>query len=85
MRVVDGYEAYLAIIAGVPDPEMFALLLDPVPGIATDDWQPEPSPLADHRVQIRDLLPTIGDDEVTGGANLGQRTDTSGSTTVQLR
>jgi hypothetical protein len=31
------------------------------------------SPLiADRRVQIRDLLPTIGDDELTGGANLRQ-------------
>lgn len=48
VRAANGHEAYLAIIAeGVPDPEMFALLLDCVPGIAADDWQPEPSPLAD--------------------------------------
>jgi hypothetical protein len=43
----DGHEAYLAIIAeGIPDPAIFALLLDCVPGITPDDWQPEPSPLA---------------------------------------
>lgn len=48
VRAADGHEAYLAIIAeGVPDPELFALLLDCVPGIAADDWQPEPSPLAE--------------------------------------
>lgn len=44
----NGHEAYLAIIAeGIPDPEIFALLLDCVPGLAPDDWQPEPSPLAE--------------------------------------
>lgn len=48
VRASNGHEAYLAIIAeGVPDPEVFALLLDCVPGIAADDWQPEPSPLAE--------------------------------------
>lgn len=48
VRAANGHEAYLAIIAeGAPDPEMFALLLDCVPGIATDDWQPEPSPVAE--------------------------------------
>jgi hypothetical protein len=48
VRADNGHEAYLAIIAeGVPDPEVFALLLDCVPGIAPDDWQPEPSPLAE--------------------------------------
>ena len=26
---------------------MFALLLDCVPGVAPEDWQPEPSPLAE--------------------------------------
>jgi hypothetical protein len=47
VRTENGHEAYLAIIAeGVPDPEMFALLLDCVPGVAPEDWQPEPSPLA---------------------------------------
>lgn len=47
VRAGNGHEAYLAIIAeGVPDPQVFALLLDCVPGIAADDWQPEPSPLA---------------------------------------
>ena len=47
VRVDDGHEAYLAIIAeGIPDPAIFALLLDCVPGITTDAWQPEPSPLA---------------------------------------
>lgn len=47
VRVDDGHEAYLAIIAeGIPDPSIFALLLDCVPGIAPDDWQPEPSELA---------------------------------------
>jgi hypothetical protein len=48
VRAENGHEAYLAIIAeGVPDPQMFALLLDCVPGIAPEDWQPEPSPLAE--------------------------------------
>ena len=48
VRAKDGHEAYLAIIAeGVPDPQMFALLLDCVPGVAPEDWQPEPSPLAE--------------------------------------
>lgn len=43
-----GREAYLAIIAeGAPSPEVFALLLDCVPGVAPDDWQPEPSPLTE--------------------------------------
>jgi len=48
VRAENGHEAYLAIMAeGVPDPQMFALLLDCVPGVAPDDWQPEPSPLAE--------------------------------------
>ncbi|MGW5704812.1 hypothetical protein [Amycolatopsis japonica] len=47
VRVDDAHEAYLAIIAeGIPDPEVFALLLDCVPGVTKDDWQPEPSELA---------------------------------------
>jgi hypothetical protein len=46
VRAEDGHEAYLAIIAErVPDPQVFALLLDCVPGVARGDWQPEPSPL----------------------------------------
>jgi hypothetical protein len=48
VRAENGHEAYLAIIAeGVPDPQMFALLLDCVPGVGPEDWQPEPSPLAE--------------------------------------
>jgi hypothetical protein len=48
VRADEGDEAYLAIIAeGIPDPQIFALLLDCVPGIASEDWQPEPSPLAE--------------------------------------
>ena len=48
VRADNGHEAYLAIIAeGIPDPEIFALLLDCVPGVAPEDWQPEPSPLAE--------------------------------------
>ena len=48
VRADNGHEAYLAIIAeGVPDPQMFALLRDCVPGIAPKDWQPEPSPLTE--------------------------------------
>lgn len=47
VRTDDGHEAYLAIIAdGIPDPADFALLLDCVPGVSTNDWQPEPTPLA---------------------------------------
>lgn len=48
VRAESGHEAYLAIIAeGVPDPQMFALLLDCVPGVAPEDWLPEPSPLSE--------------------------------------
>lgn len=48
VRAENGHEAYLAIIAeGVPDPQMFALVLDCVPGVAPEDWQPESSPLAE--------------------------------------
>lgn len=48
VRAANEHEAYLAIIAeGVPDPQMFGLLLDCVPGVAAEDWQPEPSPLAE--------------------------------------
>lgn len=47
VRAENGHEGYLTIVAeGVPDPEMFALLLDCVPGVASDDWQPEPSTVA---------------------------------------
>lgn len=47
VRADDGNEAYLAIIAeGIPNPEIYAQLLDCVPGIANEDWQPEPSPVA---------------------------------------
>lgn len=48
VRLDEDHEAYLAIIAeGIPDPAIFALLLDCVPGVTPDDWQPEPSPLAE--------------------------------------
>lgn len=48
VRAENGREAYLAIIAeGIPSPEVFALLLDCVPGVSPQDWQPEPSPVAD--------------------------------------
>lgn len=48
VRVDNGHEAYLAIIAdGIPNREVFAALLDCVPGVSADDWQPEPSPIAD--------------------------------------
>lgn len=48
VRADNGHEAYLAIIAeGIPNPEVFALLLDCVPGVSPEDWQPEPSPLAE--------------------------------------
>lgn len=47
VRASNGHEAYLAIIAeGVPDPQVIALLLDCVPGVDRDDWQPEPSSVA---------------------------------------
>lgn len=43
----DEGEAYLAIIAeGVPDVEVYAVLLDCVPGVPSDDWQLEPSTVA---------------------------------------
>lgn len=48
VRADNGHEGYLAIFAeGIPDPEMFALLLDCVPGVAPTDWQPEPSEVAE--------------------------------------
>ena len=48
VRADNGHEGYLAIVAeGIPDPNVFALLLDCVPGVAPEDWQAEPSPLAD--------------------------------------
>lgn len=47
VRASNGHEAYLAIIAeGVPDPQVIALLLDCVPGVDRDEWQPEPSSVA---------------------------------------
>lgn len=47
VRASNGHEAYLAIVAeGIPDPQVIALLLDCVPGVDGDDWQPEPSPVA---------------------------------------
>ncbi|WP_166352550.1 hypothetical protein [Phytoactinopolyspora limicola] len=56
-RAGNGHEAYLAIIAeGIPDPEVFALLLDCVPGISVDDWQPEPSPLADMKPSPGEII-----------------------------
>ncbi len=48
VRADNGHEAYLAIITeGIPNAEVFALLLDCVPGVSPADWQPEPSPLAE--------------------------------------
>jgi hypothetical protein len=48
VRAKCGHDAYLAIIAeGVPDPQMFALHLDCVPDVAPEDWQREPSPIAE--------------------------------------
>lgn len=48
VRADNGHEAYLAIIAeGIPDSKIFALLLDCVPGVTNEDWQAEPSPLAE--------------------------------------
>lgn len=42
VRADNGHEAYLAIMAeGIPDPKVFALLLDCVPGVDPADWQPE--------------------------------------------
>lgn len=57
VRAANGHEAYLAIIAeGVPDPLLFALLLDCVPGVAPEDWQPEPSPLAEMRTGSGEII-----------------------------
>lgn len=48
VRAENGHEGYLAIFAeGIQNPEMYALLLDCVPGVSPDDWQPEPSDVAD--------------------------------------
>lgn len=57
VRAENGHEAYLAIIAeGVPDPDVFALLLDCVPGIAPADWQPEPSALAEMTPEAGEII-----------------------------
>lgn len=57
VRAENGHEAYLAIIAeGVPDAQMFALLLDCVPGVAPQDWQPEPSPLAEMNPGLGEII-----------------------------
>jgi hypothetical protein len=43
VRASDASEAYLAITAeGIPDPRVIAVILDAVPGIAQEDWLPEP-------------------------------------------
>jgi hypothetical protein len=43
VRAADGAEAYLAIGAeGFPHADLIAIILDAVPGIKHDDWQPEP-------------------------------------------
>jgi hypothetical protein len=48
VRADNGNESYLAIMTeGVMDPDMFAVLLDCVPGVSPDDWLPEPSPIAE--------------------------------------
>jgi hypothetical protein len=47
VRADNGAEAYLAIVAeGIPDPNVFALILDCVPGVEASDWQPEPGHVA---------------------------------------
>lgn len=57
VRADNGHEAYLAIIAeGIPDPEVFALLLDCVPGVSVEDWQPEPSPLTDMKPSPGEII-----------------------------
>lgn len=57
VRTDNGHEAYLAIIAeGVPDPEVFALLLDCVPGVSPEDWQPEPSPIAEMELATGEII-----------------------------
>ena len=48
VRAENGHGAYLAVVAeGVPYPRIIALILDCVPGVAEEDWQPEPSPIAE--------------------------------------
>ena len=43
VRASDGAEAYLAVTAeGFPHSGFIAIILDSVPGIDNDDWQPEP-------------------------------------------
>ena len=47
IRSSDGSEAYLAIGAeGFPHSDFVAIILDAVPGIDKDDWQPEPGGVA---------------------------------------
>jgi hypothetical protein len=50
VRAASASEAYLAICAeGFLDPRVIALILDAVPGINNDDWQPEPGGVANIR------------------------------------
>ena len=78
VRADNGHEAYLAIIAeGIPDPDMFALLLDCVPGVSPDNWQPEPSPLTDMESSPGEIIwSTLFPSEVAG-AILGMDSDST--------
>jgi hypothetical protein len=79
VRADNGHEAYLSIIAeGIPDPEVFALLIDCVPGVSVDDWQPEPSPLADMEPSPGEIIwSTLFPSEI-GSAILELDADSSG-------
>lgn len=68
VRADHGHESYLAIIAeGVPHPEVFALLLDCVPGVSPDDWQLEPSPVPEMEPVSGELIwSTLLPSEVAG-------------------
>ncbi|MGQ0467087.1 MAG: hypothetical protein ACT4QG_17440 [Sporichthyaceae bacterium] len=47
IRADNGHEAYVAISAlGLVDSTMFVLLLTSIPGVASEDWMPEPSGIA---------------------------------------
>jgi len=78
VRADEGHESYLAIMTeGVMHPEVFAVLLDCVPGIDPSDWLPEPSPLAQMEPSSGEIIwSTVMPSEVAGSLlELGDEMD----------
>jgi hypothetical protein len=57
VRADNGHESYLSIITeGIMNPEVYAALLDCVPGISPNDWFLEPSPLTEMAPEPGELI-----------------------------